>query len=40
MSKLSYGEIKLKVEAFLALTGLTVEAFELLVPAFEKTFQT
>jgi len=40
MSKLSYGEIKLKVEAFLALTGLTVEEFEILVPEFEKAFQT
>ena len=40
MSKLSYGEIKLKVEAFLALTGLTVEEFELVVPEFEKAFQT
>jgi len=39
MSKLSYAEIKLKANAFLALTGLTVAEFELLVPEFEKAFQ-
>jgi hypothetical protein len=39
MSKLRYVEIKLKSEAFVALTGLTVEEFDLLVPEFEKAFQ-
>lgn len=39
MSKVSYAKIKLKPTEFLALTSLTVEEFELLVPAFEKAFQ-
>lgn len=39
MSKLRYAEIKLKPNEFLAFTSLTVEEFELLVPAFEKAFQ-
>jgi hypothetical protein len=39
MSKLSYAKIKLKPTEFLALTSLTVEEFELLVPEFEKAFQ-
>ena len=39
MNKLSYTEIKSKPTAFLALTSLTVEEFELLVPAFEEAFQ-
>ncbi len=39
MNKLSYVEIKSKPTAFLALTSLTVEEFELLVPGFEKAFQ-
>lgn len=39
MSKLRYAEIKLKADAFLALTSLTVDEFELLVPEFEKAFQ-
>lgn len=39
MSKLRYAQIKLKSTEFLALTSLTVEEFELLVPEFEKAFQ-
>lgn len=39
MSKLRYAAIKLKAVAFLALTGLTVDEFERLVPTFEKAFQ-
>ncbi len=39
MSKLSYAEIRWKADSFLALTGLTVEEFERLVPEFEQAFQ-
>ena len=39
MSKLRYKDIKSKAQEFLALTSLTVDEFELLVPEFEKTFQ-
>lgn len=39
MSRLRYAKIKLKPIEFLALTSLTVEEFELLVPEFEKAFQ-
>ena len=39
MSKLRYSEIKLKGDAFLALTGVTVDEFEKLLPTFEKAFQ-
>ena len=39
MSKLTYGEIRSKPTAFLALTGLTVEEFEILVPGFERAYQ-
>jgi hypothetical protein len=39
MSKVSYVEIKLKSNAFLALTGLTIDEFELLIPEFEQAFQ-
>ena len=40
MSKLSYAELKLKPSSLLALTGLTIEEFELLVLEFEQGFQT
>jgi hypothetical protein len=40
MSKLRYGELKLKPNAVLPFTGLTQEEFELLVPEYEKAFQT
>ena len=39
MNKLRYTEVKLKPTAFVALTSLTVEEFEKLVPEFEKAFQ-
>ena len=39
MSKIRYAEIKMKPRAFLALTSLTVDEFERLVPAFEAAFQ-
>jgi Helix-turn-helix of DDE superfamily endonuclease len=39
MSKLRYSEIKTKAKEFLALTSLTPDEFELLVPAFENAFQ-
>jgi hypothetical protein len=39
MSKLHYSEIKAKAKEFLALTSLTPDEFELLVPPFEKAFQ-
>lgn len=38
MSKLNYEEVKSKAAAFLALTSLTVDEFEILVPHFEKAF--
>ena len=39
MGRLRYEEIKSKPSEFLALTSLTVDEFEILVPAFEKAFQ-
>ena len=39
MSKLRYTDIKSKERELLALTGLTVDEFEPLIPEFEKTFQ-
>ena len=39
MSKLQYVEIKAKAGEFLALTSLTVDEFEILVPHYEKAFQ-
>lgn len=39
MSKLRYTEIKAKASEFVALTSLTVDEFELLVPHFEQAFQ-
>ena len=39
MGKLRYTEVKSKEREFLALTGLTVDEFESLIPEFEKTFQ-
>lgn len=40
MSKVSYQDVKHREREFLALTGLTVEEFEKLVPAFEQAFQS
>lgn len=40
MSKLRYAEIKVRASEFVALTSLTVDEFELLVPHFEQAFQT
>lgn len=39
MSKLSYVAIKAKEKEFVALTSLTVNEFEMLVPHFEQAFQ-
>jgi hypothetical protein len=39
MSKLRYAEIKARANEFIALTSLTVDEFELLVPHFEQAFQ-
>ena len=39
MGKLRYTDVKSKEREFLALTGLTVDEFESLIPEFEKTFQ-
>ena len=39
MSKLRYTEIKARASEFVALTSLTVDEFELLVPHFEQAFQ-
>jgi Helix-turn-helix of DDE superfamily endonuclease len=39
MSKLRYSEIKSKTKEFLALTSLTPDEFELVVPPFEQAFQ-
>ncbi len=39
MGKLKYGEIKSKAAEFLALTSVTVNEFEILVPHHEKAFQ-
>ena len=40
MNRLRYEDIKTKETEFLALTSLTVNEFEVLVPHFEKAFQT
>jgi len=39
MGKLRYNDVKGKAREFLALTSLTVDEFETLVPGFEETFQ-
>jgi hypothetical protein len=39
MSKLKYVDIKSNAAAFLSLTSLTVDEFEILVPQYEKAFQ-
>jgi hypothetical protein len=39
MSKLRYEDVKSRAAEFLALTSLTVDEFELLVPEFEKAYQ-
>ena len=39
MGKLRYTDVKSKEREFLALTGLTVDEFESLIPEFERTFQ-
>lgn len=39
MGKLSYLDVKTKEQAFVSLTSLTVDEFEMLVPEFEKAFQ-
>lgn len=39
MSKLRYQEIKGRPQEFLALTSLTVDEFEILVPHYEKAYQ-
>jgi hypothetical protein len=39
MSKLKYVELQSRTNEFVALTGLPVDEFELLVPPFEKAFQ-
>ena len=39
MNRLRYEDIKTKETEFLALTSLTVNEFEVLVPHFEKAFQ-